>query len=87
MTGFTFPKPGERTNTSAIPVPPHTLIALLAAAMAWEIDTDAAHPSLVPPQLKDATLSALGRLDTEEAHLASQIAKRLLQDRTEAEQG
>lgn len=33
MSAFTFPQPGDgRKNSAAIPVPEHTLVALLAAA-------------------------------------------------------
>jgi hypothetical protein len=87
MTSFAFPQAGERVNSSAVPVPLHTLVALLAAALAWEIDTDATFPNIVPPQIRDATVEALGQLDETNAHNASSLARSMMQERTEAEQG
>jgi hypothetical protein len=86
VTSFAFPKPGERTNASAVAVPPHTLIALVAGALAWEIDTGASFPGTIPPQLCYATWQTLLLLDDTEASQANQIAERLMRARTEAEQ-
>jgi hypothetical protein len=87
VSSFVYPKPGERGNSSAIPVPPHTLIALVAGALAWEITTNELALEVVPPQLSDATMAALAALDDAGAQHATQWAGRLMQDRIEAEQG
>lgn len=87
MSAFHFPHPGERTNAAAIPIPTHTLLALLAAALAWEIYTNAAYPDVVPPQIGDATSETIAQISEEDAHAAIQIAERLMRDRMEAERG
>lgn len=87
MNAFTFPQLGERVNAAAVPVPVHTLRALLAAALAWEIDTEAAFPGTVMPRIKQATNAVLAMLSAADASAADMVAGRLRQDRTEAEQG
>lgn len=85
MIDFTFPQPGELQNASAVPVPEPILLALLAGALAWEIDTDAAYPGTTEPQLREATLYVLSVLNEEMSGTASRAAQRLMHDRMAAE--
>lgn len=81
------PQPGERVNTAAILVPVHTLSALLAAALAWEIDTEAEFPGLIWPQIGEATKAAYTLLSDNEAATVTALSNRLMQERLEAERG
>lgn len=87
MSDFNFPKPGELVNRSAIPVPIEVLRALLAGALAWEISTEAAHPGILPPQLKEATNFAMFNLTDADCQAAARVAERLMEERDAAEVG
>lgn len=87
MNSFTFPQPGERHNAPAVPVPVPTLRALLAAALAWEIDTTARCGEVVPPQISDATSSIMGQLSDADVRAAAVVSERMMQDRADAERG
>lgn len=85
MTAFHLPQPGERQNAAAVPVQLHTLRALLAAALAWEIDTSARFGEIVPPQISDATDAVTSQLADADVRAAAIVAERMMRDRAEAE--
>lgn len=87
MTALRFPQPGERQNAAAVPVPTHTLRALLAAALAWEIDTTARCGEIVPPQISDATSSLMGQLADADVRAAAIVSGRMMKDRANTERG
>jgi hypothetical protein len=73
MNAFTFPQPGERTNTATIPVAEHTLAALYALALVGQEHLTVRGDSFVTPQCNDA-LEAVGVAISTETFSAAQAA-------------
>jgi hypothetical protein len=73
MNEFTFPQPGERTNTATIPVAEHTLAALYALALVGQEHLTVRDQDFMTPQCEEA-LETVGVALSIETFKAAQIA-------------
>jgi hypothetical protein len=72
---FTFPKPGERTNASTIPVAEHTLAALYALACVGRDHLTMSEDCYVIPQCQDAIRTVGEALSVEHYEAAEHAAR------------
>jgi len=80
MTPFTFPQPGERTNRAAIPVPEHTLAALLSLAILGRESLLSQGEDFASPQARQALVEVTAALSVDLVEVAYNHATSMRQD-------